>query len=482
MKPNFITKQSVQYRVWDQNQCAEVVNATFRVLERTGCLVQNEKARELMKEAGCLIDGDRVRIPASLMEWAVNSAPSQLTFYNQSGQPAAKLAPYEVNFGPTMGDTFILDSETGQKRRGLKSDCAKAAMVCDALPNVTYASGLTLVSDCNPDLAEVYEIRHALPNTTKPMMCWSHSLENFASVVEMFEAVAGGSQKLAERPRALCLICPVDPLIHTDNGLSQVMYAAEKRFPVVYIAGISFGCVGPVTAAGTIAVGMADTLVGLLVSQLTRKGAPFVASKFCDNMNMRTGNVTHSRPELHLANSASADVFRYLKLPFALNTLGTDASCINQQYIFDAATNCYDAWLCGSNWNWGMGVLEGGNSSCLEGLVFYDEAIGFTSRLTEGIEVSPYTLAEDIIDRVGPGGNFFAEEQTAKHVRSFWEPYALASQSHDQWIAGGKKDVDSFVKEKVKEILAKGPQTSLSDDVLNELDAIVARAEKRIAK
>ncbi|MEL7566369.1 MAG: trimethylamine methyltransferase family protein [Dehalobacterium sp.] len=270
--------------------------------------------------------------------------------------------------------------------------------------------------------------------------------------------------------QVFCLICPVDPLIHTDNGLSQIMYLSEKRLPFVYIAGISFGCVGPVTAAGVIVIGLADTLVGLLISQLTRKGAPFIASKFSDNLNMKTGTVSHSRPELLIANGASADVFRYLGLPFCLNHGGTDASAFNQQNVFDIAMGYYNASLSGTNLNYGLGSLESGNSCCLENLIFGDEVVGFVSPLIGGIEVSTYTLAEDLIHKVGPGGNFLVEEHTFKHVRDFWEPSVFASQTYDQWRASNKKDMNVRLNERVKKIIAKGPKYSLSNKIVSKLD------------
>lgn len=482
MKPNFVTKQSVKYRVWDQDQCAEIVNATFRVLERTGCVIQHEGARQLLKNAGCSVDGENVKIPASLMQWAINSAPSTLTLYDRFGQSSLKMAPYEVNYGPVIGDTFILDIETGEKRRAVQADAVNAALVCDALPNIAWSSAVVLVSDCEPELADIIEIRLLLPNTTKPIMCWSHNTENLRDIVEMLEVVTGSPEKLVEKPMGMCLICPVDPLIHTENGLTQIIYSAEKRLPVVYISGISFGCVGPITLAGSIVVGMADTLVGLLVSQLTRKGAPFVVSKFSDNLNMKTGGLSHSRPELLMANAASADVFRYLGLPFCLNHGGTDAGVFNQQYVFDLAINYYNGFLSGTNLNFALGALEGGNSCCLENLVFGDEVISFISRLIEGIEVSPYTLAEDLIHKVGPGGNFMAEEHTCNHVRDFWEPSILVGQTYDQWMESGKKDMNVYLNERVKEIIAKGPQNPLSDEIGRELDAIVERAEKRVSR
>lgn len=482
MKSNFITKQSVQYRVWDDNQCAAVVNAAFRVLERTGCVVHNEKALKLLKDADCSVDGERVRIPASLMQWAIDSAPSAFSIYDRFGRPAMNLEPYESNYGPVLGTMFFLDHETGEKRRGLKSDMVNAALVLEGCPNIGYSSGIVVPSDVEPAISEVHEVHTILPITTKPILYYSQTIDNLRDQVEMLEAVAGGPEKLADKPTGFCLICPVDPLVHTDNGLSQIMYLSEKRLPFVYIAGISFGCVGPVTAAGVIVMGLADTLVGLLISQLTRKGTPFIASKFTDNMDMATGTVSHSLPELLLSNGASADVFRYLGLPFCLNLGGTDAGAFNQQYVFDIATGYYTSALSGTNISFGLGSMEAGNSSCLEDLVFGNEVIGFINAAVEGIEINPYTLAEDVIDNVGPGGNFFAEEQTFKHVRDFWKPSILKSQGYDKWIANGKKDMNVRANERVKELIAKGPQNPLSNDIVKELDAILERAEKRVAK
>ncbi|HWQ79639.1 MAG TPA: trimethylamine methyltransferase family protein [Anaerovoracaceae bacterium] len=480
MRSNFVSKQSVQYRVWDDGQCAAVVNSVFRVLERTGCLVHHKKALELLKDAGCSVDGERVRFPSSLMQWAVNSAPSTFALYDRFGKPAMKLEPYVSNFGPTMGDTFILDHETGEKRRGVKADVVNAALVMEACANLSYASGLTIISDAEPAISEVHEVHTILPILTKPIIYWAQNIDNLRDMVEMFEAVAGSPEKLAEKPTSFCLVCPVDPLVHTDNGITQIMYLAEKRLPMVYIPGISFGCTGPITMAGNVVIGVANTLVGLLVSQLTRKGTPFIASKFTDNMDMASGMISHSLPELFLVNAASADVFRYLGIPSMLNMGGTDAGVFSQGYVFDVAMGYYTAVLSGSNINWGLGSMEAGNSSSLLDLVFGNEVLSFINAVTDGIEVSPYTLAEDVIDSVGPGGNFFGEAQTAKHMREFWKPTVLKSQGYDQWHAGGGKDIDARLKDRVNEIIAKGVQKPLSDDIVKKLDAILGKAKKRV--
>lgn len=481
MKPNFVTNQAVQYRVLDENQCAEIANATFRILERTGCVVHHEEARKLLQEAGCYVDGERVRIPAQLMRWAVDSAPSTITMYDRFGNPAMKLAPYEVNFGPTNSDTFVYDEVKGEKRRATMQDAVKFGLLCDALPNINWASTLVMISDRNDKLADVHELHTILPLTAKPIMNFSFGLDNLKDMIEMCEVVVGGAEKLAAHPMVMTMICPVCPLQHTQTGLDQIMYMAKKRLPVLYIPGMSLGLASPITFAGSIALGLADTLAGLLVSQLTQKGAPFIACNYTDNTDMRTVSISYAHPEYQLVLAASADVYRYLDIPFSTNMGATDQGVFDQEAVFEIATSLYTSILSGGNMAFSLGALECGKSSCVEALVFCDEAVGFLKRLVQGVEISEYTLAEDIIHQVGPGGNFLGEETTANEFKKFWKSSALVGMTYEQRKASDKPEMNQRLRARAEEIIAKGPQHPLSDDVMKKLDSILARAEKRVS-
>ena len=478
MRSDFVTKRSVRYQVWDETQCGEIANAAYRVLERTGCRVQNEKARELLKNAGCVVDGDHVRIPPALMQWAVDAAPSALTLYDRLGAPAMNLEPYASYFGTTIGDTYVLDRETGERRLGTKADAVASALVCDAMPNIDWTASITMISDGMAVLAEVYEVQAVLPNTTKPVIYWSHTMENLACQFEMFEAVAGGADELRAKPFIMNLNTPVDPLVHNEVGLDVLMYLAKKGSPAMYVAGIGLGVAGPITPAGGIVVGLADTLVGLLVSQLTQEGAPFIAAIYKDNINFGSLTISHSGPEFTMANAATADLFRYLGLPFTNNAGDTDSGQVDQVFVLDHAMQAYTAALAGANLNFGGAACESANSSAISGIVVHNDIVGFVKKLVEGVEISEYTLAEDEIHKVGPGGNFVSEDRTLKHCRDNWKPVALVPRTHEEWVASDRRDIADIANEVAKDIIAKGPQNPLSGDLVDELDAIIARAEK----
>lgn len=469
-------KVNETYRVLKSKQCEEIAESSYRILENTGCLIHNQRAREILKKAGCQVEGELVKIPASLTKWAIEQAPSTVTIYDRDGNPGMILEPGNVYYGPSITLTKIDDPETGVKRASVKQDSINAAILMDALENISWVSACTSATDVDAAIADIAELHAILPYTNKPVMYWAQSGKNLEYQFEMFEAVAGGAERLKEKPFMINLVCPMDPLIHTEDGMEQLIYLAEKQAPAVYIAGIGFGLSGPATLAGGIALGLADTLAGLVVSQLVNPGTPFIASKFNDNINMRTMSVSHSRPEMLVALTATADIFRYLDLPFCSNYGGTDSGLFNQVAAFDKGIQVYTAMLSGTNMDFGLGSYEAGAYAKFADLVFCNEIIGYIRVLTGGLEVSEETLAEEVIDEVGPGGVFFAEEHTLDHLHDFWEADLLNPRSSNQ----SSKELEEELNNRVKEILKKGSSHPLKTEIVDKLNEIMERAAREL--
>jgi trimethylamine--corrinoid protein Co-methyltransferase len=58
-------------QVINDDQIAHIHNATLEVLERTGVKMTHPRGLELMDGAGAKVEGDRVRIPAWVVEDAI---------------------------------------------------------------------------------------------------------------------------------------------------------------------------------------------------------------------------------------------------------------------------------------------------------------------------------------------------------------------------------------------------------------------------
>lgn len=473
--------EQATYQMWNERDCREVVDATFTVLAETGCKVDNSEARQLLADAGCAVDGANVKVPRQVMEGALRSVPKTLKLYDRFGNVAIDLKPRNTYFGPVITSVYTYDVKAQVRRYGTKLDARRAVLACDALPHISWASTMAGIFDGVKELADLYEVQTMLPNTVKPFMYWASSLDHLKREFDMFEVVFD-AQTLVEKPAQIALVCPMDPLTHTDDGMAQVIYLARRSAPTVYIAGISFGSSGPIALAGNVVVGLADTFIGLLVSQLANPGAPFVASKFTDNLDMRTMTPTHSRPEADQINAATADVFRYLGVPFCLNFGATDSGTFDQVAAFDLAVQLYTAKLAGSNLNFSLGALESGNSSSPMMLAYADAVLSYLDVLTARPPVTPETLAVDEIAEAGPGGNFMMHEATLEHYGDLWVPGVFAPRSFEAYRASGNKDMAVLLDEKIDELVAEGPAHPLDPALVERIDKVMENAERDFAQ
>lgn len=476
MKINNTEKRTVRYEFLSAAQCGEIAASAFRILGRTGCVVQNTEALTLLREAGCVTEGERVWIPETLLRWAVDAAPKSITLFDREGAPALRLEPYEVNFGPVTNTCEIIDLRTGARRPTVRKDLEEAAVLLDSLDNLAWASDCVTLNDVKPAYRDIAEVHTLLRYSRKPFWYYAHSTENLKVQFEMFEAVAGGADALRLRPFMVNLVCPLDALRHSDNGMAQVILCARKGAPVVYIPGTEFGLTSPATMAGTIAAGVAELLPAVVVSQLAAKGAPIIAACFRNNIDFSTMNLNHSRPEMIAANCATADVWRYLGLPFCCNMANTDNGDFGPQAAFEKTAQYYSTLLAGINMCYGLGCYEAGMVLRPSDWLFADEVIGYLKRLVSGFAVNEETLAEDVVDEVGPGGTYLMEEHTLEHIHDFWLPVNLVPRKQGRGAA-----LEQDLAAAAVAIIEKGPQTKLAAKKQAAIDDIMRRTEEQNA-
>lgn len=482
IRSNYKANLSVQFKVLSDDQCQEILQASLEILERTGVEIKSDQALLLLKKAGAFIDKTRVRIPSFLIKKALSIVPSRVVLCDRYGNRKLFLEGYNSYFGPGPTNPYFLDLETGIRRNVLKQDVANTAKVCDALPNIDFVMSLAGITDCEPQLADVHEIHAMLQNTTKPIVGWANDLDGSKYIVEMCSAVAGSLQKLQLNPfLALYAGDPISPLIHPREALEKLLYMAELGLPVIYPPGLQLGGTAPVTIAGALAVGVADNLVGLLLTQLQREGSPYIGGAIPVLMDMSTTNTCYGAPEMILGHAAAADLYHYIGLPMWSTAGATDSKIVDEQAAVEAAFGCYTTALSGANLIHDVGFVESGMSGSLEQVVLADEIIGMARRIVAGVEVNKETLAVDVIDEVGPGGHFLGENHTFKHFKNdTWFPTLINRQRHFEWEQGGKKTMKQRLNEKAKKLLAQHEQKLLPQEIVLQLDKILERAKQKL--
>jgi trimethylamine--corrinoid protein Co-methyltransferase len=262
----------------------------------------------------------------------------------------------------------------------------------------------------------------------------------------------------------------------------KILYMAEKGLPVICGTGKVGGATCPVTIAGALAQGSAEALAGVLVAQLKREGAPIIFGGERLHMDMATTLSCYGAPEFMMSVAANAEMATYLGLPSWSYAGCSDAKAFDQQAAAEGTMMSFLAGLSGGNLNHDVGYLEAGLASSLEAVVAGNEVIGAIKRILGGVEVSPETLALDVIDQVGPGGEFLSSEHTLDHFRNDWFPSISDRDSYENWASRGSRTQGQRANEEARRLLETHRPQPLSEAVGQELARIVEQAAARNAR
>jgi trimethylamine--corrinoid protein Co-methyltransferase len=480
MDANYHAQQTPQFRVLSDQQVLRTYQATLACLQRTGVNVYNAEARELLASAGAHADGVRVHIPPHIVQDGVGAAPQSFSLYGRDGRHRLNIVPDRVYFGPGPTCTYVIDPETGERRKARRGDPGRVARLCDALDNIDYVMGLGLIDDVDPALAPVYEFAEMVSNTTKPVLPWAYSVANVSDMYAMAAAIAGSEERLRQRPFLALFATFQSPLVHTDHELANVLWAAGRGIPVVYIGGGTAGSTAPITGAGALVITLAGMLSGLAIIQLKRRGAPVCVGGVPQAMDLRTVRPTYGGPEMSLYSAALSDVCRYLGLPFMGTAGASEAKTVDLQAAIDSTIQVVFSSLSGATLVHDVGFLDCADIGSLELLVLNDEIIAMVRRATRGLEVSDDTLMLDLIDEVGPGGEFISANETARRCRAeVWMPGLSDRQAWEEWMASGMPTMQERVRARVRDILRIHQPLPLREGAAEKLQAIIEQAEAR---
>ena len=154
-----------------------------------------------------------------------------------------------------------------------------------------------------------------LPNTSKHGFMGPGNGYLTKKIIEMAAAITGGKDKLIERPIISFITCPVSPLQLVKEACEIIMETARSGLTINVLSMAMAGGSSPVTLAGTLVDHNAEVLGGLVLSQLTRKGAKFIYGSSTTAMDLRLASASVGSPECALINAAVAQMSTYYLLP-----------------------------------------------------------------------------------------------------------------------------------------------------------------------
>lgn len=480
MRVNYREYSTLQFRVLSSDQIEEILSASMEILERIGVKIEDEEGVQLLVDGGASSgDGMVVKIPSFMVKSALATAPGRIVLAGRNRRRELVLEKDRIYFGTGSDLPFFMDPESGKRRRTLFNDVVAAARVVDALPNLDFFMSHGLVSDVPEAQYDRHQFLAMLSGTTKPYVITAVDGQGLQDQYDMACMVLGGEREFRENPLFAIYAEPISPLVHSKTALEKLLFAAKHRIPLVYVPAPSAGGTAPVTMAGILAGGLADTLAGLVLSQLTNPGAGFVMGGVFTSLDMRTMVFTYGSPELLLLDAALSDIAKYLKIPVFSTSGCTDSKVFDQQAGLEAGMSILMAALSGANLIHDNGYIESGLTGSLEMLVLVDEAVSLVKRMMRGIGVHRESLAVDVIERVGIGGNYLQDEHTLEHFREeIWSPLVMDRQVHATWEKAGAKTMGERCRERVMDILqSHQPEPVLDEKTVKELRIFIKKID-----
>lgn len=456
-------------------QCARIHEASLAILERTGVVLHDAGCVERLRDAGARVGGDgRVRVPADLVDWALSVAPRRLVLHDRRGEPAIVCDGDAVAFGPGSDCLHVIDHRTGERRRAVLADVVDGITLCDALPNIDFVMSMFLPSDVPAAVADRHQVAVMLERTTKPMVLVTYDLDGMVDALAMAEAVAGGAEALRARPFVATYVNVTRGLVHNEDSLRKLVMLAERGLPALWIPVTSGGTTGPVTTAGNVAVNNAGVLVGVVLAQLVREGAPVVVPGFGgDALDLRTMVDPYAEPD---PRGVVPSLAHFYGLPMFSLAGGSDAKTVDQQAAAEAALTLLADALAGGHLVHDAGYLESGLTGSLAQLALCDEIIAWIRAATAPVELSDASLALDVVDAVGPDGSFLETDHTLAHYRERWYPTLFERGSRAQWEARGSLALGDRAAARVASLLASHVPEPLHPAANGAITEILARA------
>lgn len=483
-------------RYLSRTEMDAIHDTALQILERTGMWVDHCKALEYLRGAGCRVDMDRrtARFPVGVVESAVarmrrhfadvNRWPKRMSV--RYSQVRFDAQPFQIHedFAVSAGGfcVFIWDGE-GPRRPASLQDVRASLKLADQLDQIAYTGLPCSAQDIPADVRPVVMAAELVKATRKFGGIETFRRQDVAYVTRIGEIVAGSRNAHRRHPILVGYAEARSPLC-IDAVMADVMLAhLELGLPQSLDTMPNGGATAPMSAAGVLALGVAETLGGLVLGYAVDPDATMtidVTPGFCDMRSMHFG---YAGPErMPLLSARVQLVSEYYGCPSGVHGGKTDACVPGIQAGVEKGVSMYVAVMSGAIGFGVVGHLENAVTYSPLQLVIDNEIARYVRHAIRGIDVTEETLAREVVESAGINGHTYDHPHTVEHFRDV----ELLSPFFDAktWGADDSLDRERFEKRalaKARQLLAAETAPVLTPDQELAIDEVVREATMDLA-
>ena len=452
----------------------QIHEATLEVLATVGCRLPQPKILAMLEARGARVDRGTgiAKLPRSLVETALRETRPTL---DENAPPSFRRHRYMAHPG---NQANIVDYHATSRRQGTTEDVVKGIVLCNELPFVADVMPLVTPADVPGYMGDLYGYYLCTLYSKKPYGVYICSPESARQIIRMWECVRNEASRAGFHPHVGYLLEPNGSLSFDRYSLEMAMIFAEAGHDIHVGPMAMTGLDAPVTLAGTLVIQNAYNLAGIVFTWLLGKGGAWAGC--AHSVDMRSMLCSFGSPNQVLLGLAAVQLGRFYGYETGVNSGLTDAAVPDFQAGFEKGMTGMVALLSGAGGIGAQGIVGADQGTSFEQIVIDNEwASAFNHIFELGVEVNAETLGVEVIQKVGVGGSFIAEEHTIRHAReTYWKAELFNQASWDSWMSRGGKDVYTKAHEKVQAMLAKHypPQPQISSEAIVQVEGIIQEA------
>ena len=458
-----------RYRPLDRQSRDRIVQAAFDILAQTGVGQCPDSMANRMVAAGAIRRSDgRVCFPQAMVETAIDRAAKRVNLPGYVEDFGLTIGGGDVHIGTGGAATEVLDSATGLFRGAELRDLYDLMRLVGQLPNVHYGLRPVVARDMTEpyslDLNTGFACLKACP---KPIGISFDSAAHLGPVVSMFDASLDREGGFRAHPFCFGVIVhAVSPLRYAPEGVEIMQEAMAHGMPLQICTAAQAGATSPVTLAGALAQGLAETLAGLMVVDVVQPGYPCIFAFMPFISDLRTGAMTGGSGEAAVAAAAAAQLLLHLGLPSTASAGMTDAKTPDAQAGYEKGYTVALAAQAGADMiNLSVGMLGSIMAASSEALVIDDDMCGAILRSVQGVQMTDSAIDLERIEAVATGeGHYLGEAQTLELMKSEYVYPSLGNrQSMSDWQDAGSPTIWDAAITRTRDLL-RDPPTHLPKD------------------
>ncbi|MHC4086282.1 MAG: trimethylamine methyltransferase family protein [Planctomycetota bacterium] len=461
----------------------QIIDEAVNILCNIGLQIHNKQILSMLADHQAKVDMDNfhVNLTEEIIQKAIKTAPRSFKLYDVMGNQTHDFSDYNVYFTPGSTALNILDCQSQQMRKPLTNDYIDFSKIIAQLENIASTSTALIPTDVDKKISDSYRLFLSLLYCEKPVVTGAFTIESFAVMKDFQLAVRQSEKALKEQPLTIFSCCPTSPLKWCEVTSQNLLDCARYSIPVEFIAMPLSGFMSPVTLTGTLIQHTAETLSGVVISQLSNPGIPILYGGSPAVFDHRYETTPMGAVETMMIDCAYNEIGKYLNLPTQAYISMSDSKQLDAQAGLESGMGATLAALAGINNISGPGMIDFESCQSLEKLVLDNEMCGMTLRLIDGITPRDDFPALPIFQELLKDRHLLISEHTLRHRQKeiFFPGPAIDRANRERWKQQGAKNLGQRLHDEVDKLLKSYQPSTLPETTKKDLVKLMEKEARR---